>query len=97
MFECPQRSPHGGVDGVDDFRSIHEVVARRYKRLYDQDEVFPDILLIDAALRDDKGQLLIESIHAGTAGEKIPIVVSRSSQLVLQASGSVLREIAIDH
>lgn len=42
-----------GVKGIDDFRSIHEVVARRYRRLSDQDEVFPDILLIDGG----KGQL----------------------------------------
>lgn len=42
-----------GVDGVDDFRSIHEVVARRFKRLSDNSEVFPDILLIDGG----KGQL----------------------------------------
>ncbi|MFN3151849.1 excinuclease ABC subunit UvrC [Bremerella sp.] len=42
-----------GVDGVDDFRSIHEVVARRFKRLSDTSEVFPDILLIDGG----KGQL----------------------------------------
>ena len=42
-----------GVDGVDDFRSIHEVVARRFKRLADENDVFPDILLIDGG----KGQL----------------------------------------
>ena len=41
------------VDGIDDFRSIHEVVSRRFKRLADQNEVFPDILLIDGG----KGQL----------------------------------------
>ncbi len=35
------------VEGVDDFRSIHEVVSRRFRRLQDQEEVFPDILLID--------------------------------------------------
>jgi excinuclease ABC subunit C len=43
----------GGVQGIDDFRSIHEVIARRYRRLSDEDEVFPDILLIDGG----KGQL----------------------------------------
>ena len=42
-----------GVTGIDDFRSIHEVVARRYRRLYDESEVFPDIVLIDGG----KGQL----------------------------------------
>ena len=41
------------VRGVDDFRSIHEVVARRFKRLSDESETFPDILLIDGG----KGQL----------------------------------------
>jgi excinuclease ABC subunit C len=42
-----------GVTGIDDFRSIHEVIARRYRRLSEEDEVFPDILLIDGG----KGQL----------------------------------------
>lgn len=42
-----------GVKGIDDFRSIHEVIARRYKSLVEQDQVFPDILLIDGG----KGQL----------------------------------------
>lgn len=42
-----------GVAGIDDYASIHEVVARRFKRLSDEQEVFPDILLIDGG----KGQL----------------------------------------
>ena len=41
------------VQGIDDFRSIHEVVSRRFQRLYDEQDVFPDILLIDGG----KGQL----------------------------------------
>jgi len=41
------------VRGADDFQSIHEVVARRFGRLHDESEVFPDILLIDGG----KGQL----------------------------------------
>jgi excinuclease ABC subunit C len=41
------------VAGVDDFASIHEVVARRFQRLNDEGQVFPDILLIDGG----KGQL----------------------------------------
>lgn len=42
-----------GVQGVDDFKSIHEVVSRRFQRLHEESEVFPDILLIDGG----KGQL----------------------------------------
>lgn len=42
-----------GVEGIDDYRSMYEVVARRFRRLADTDETFPDILLIDGG----KGQL----------------------------------------
>jgi excinuclease ABC subunit C len=41
------------VDGVDDFASIREVVARRFRRKSHEEEIFPDILLIDGG----KGQL----------------------------------------
>ncbi len=41
------------VEGVDDFASMREVVTRRFRRLSEEDEVFPDILLIDGG----KGQL----------------------------------------
>lgn len=42
-----------GVQGIDDFASIHEVVARRFKRLSDEGEIFPDVLLVDGG----RGQL----------------------------------------
>jgi excinuclease ABC subunit C len=41
------------VTGIDDFRSIHEAVSRRFRRLSDEQMAFPDILLIDGG----KGQL----------------------------------------
>jgi len=41
------------VAGVDDFASIHEVILRRFKRLSQEGESFPDLLLIDGG----KGQL----------------------------------------
>ncbi len=41
------------VEGVDDYGSIREAVARRFQRLHDCGEAFPDILLIDGG----KGQL----------------------------------------
>jgi excinuclease ABC subunit C len=42
-----------GVDGVDDYASIREVIARRFQRLHDESQVFPDLLLVDGG----KGQL----------------------------------------
>ena len=41
------------VKGIDDFRSIYEAVSRRFRRLSDEGDAFPDILLIDGG----KGQL----------------------------------------
>lgn len=41
------------VEGVDDYASIREVVSRRFRRLQQEGEAFPDILLIDGG----KGQL----------------------------------------
>jgi excinuclease ABC subunit C len=41
------------VEGIDDFASVREVVARRFRRLSDEDGVFPDIFMIDGG----KGQL----------------------------------------
>jgi excinuclease ABC subunit C len=41
------------VEGVDDFRSIREVVARRYARQHESSAVLPDLILIDGG----KGQL----------------------------------------
>ncbi len=41
------------VDGPDDFASMEEVVYRRYKRLKEQNEPFPQLVIIDGG----KGQL----------------------------------------
>ena len=41
------------VQGVDDYASIREVVSRRFRRLQREEQVFPDVLLIDGG----KGQL----------------------------------------
>jgi excinuclease ABC subunit C len=60
------------VEGIDDTASIHEVVARRFQRLHDEGQVFPDILLIDGG----KGQL--HAALAAFSGLEIepPMVVS---------------------
>ncbi|GMQ80430.1 MAG: excinuclease ABC subunit UvrC [Planctomycetia bacterium] len=60
------------VAGVDDFASIHEVVARRFQRLQEQEEPFPDLLLIDGGL----GQLRAALAAFGQLGIEPPTVVS---------------------
>ena len=52
------------VDGPDDFASMEEVVYRRYKRLKEQNEPFPQLIIIDGG----KGQLssslkALEKLH----------------------------------
>ncbi len=60
------------VDGIDDYRSIHEVVARRYRRLLDEQEKFPDILLIDGG----KGQLSAAMAAFEECQIEPPVVIS---------------------
>ena len=60
------------VKGIDDYRSIHEVVSRRFQRLYDEQDVFPDILLIDGG----KGQLSSAVAAFEALGIDPPILLS---------------------
>jgi excinuclease ABC subunit C len=64
------------VEGVDDFASMREVISRRFKRLHDEEGVFPDILLIDGG----KGQLnaALDAFH--TLGVTPPTVISLAKQ-----------------
>lgn len=64
------------VKGVDDFRSIYEVVSRRFRKLSDSQEAFPDVLLIDGG----KGQL--SSAMAAFRDQDIepPTVISLAKQ-----------------
>jgi len=41
------------VEGPDDFASMREVIRRRYKRLLEENEQFPDLIIVDGG----KGQL----------------------------------------
>ncbi len=64
------------VEGVDDFASMREVVFRRFKRLHDDDAVFPDILLIDGG----KGQLNAAMDAFRALGIEPPTVISLAKQ-----------------
>ncbi|MDA1015451.1 MAG: UvrB/UvrC motif-containing protein, partial [Planctomycetota bacterium] len=60
------------VEGVDDFASIREVVSRRLRRLSQEGEPFPDILLIDGG----KGQLSSAMDAMKTIGVTPPFTIS---------------------
>lgn len=60
------------VAGIDDYASMHEVVARRFRRLSVEGEGFPDILLIDGG----KGQLGKALTAFETLGIAPPLVLS---------------------
>lgn len=64
------------VAGVDDFASMREVVTRRFRRLRDDDEVFPDILLIDGG----KGQLNAALDAFKALGIDPPCLISLAKQ-----------------
>ena len=64
------------VEKVDDFASMREVVSRRFRRLREEDEVFPDILLIDGG----KGQLNAAMAAFKALGIDPPTVISLAKQ-----------------
>lgn len=64
------------VKGIDDFKSIHEVVARRFQRLHDDQDAFPDILLIDGG----KGQLSSAVAAFQTLDIEPPTLISLAKQ-----------------
>jgi excinuclease ABC subunit C len=60
------------VEGVDDYASIREVIARRFQRLEDESQLFPDLLLIDGG----KGQLTAGLEAFAQLGIMPPAVIS---------------------
>ena len=59
------------VEGPDDFASMNEVVTRRYKRLLEENDALPDLILIDGG----KGQLsaAIDALKAINVYGKVAI------------------------
>jgi excinuclease ABC subunit C len=64
------------VEGVDDFASMREVIFRRFRRLSRENEVFPDILLIDGG----KGQLNAAVDAFSALGLEPPCLISLAKQ-----------------
>jgi len=61
-----------GVEGIDDFRSIHEVVSRRFRKLSEDQSTYPDLLMIDGG----KGQLNAALAAFRDQGLTPPTIVS---------------------
>src|ERR1700677_3319403 len=82
------------VEGVDDFASMREVVARRYKRLQQEEKAMPSVVLIDGGL----GQL-----HAAAAAlESLeiinqPLAAIAKREEILYVYGQEKDPIALDH
>ncbi|MBP2132675.1 excinuclease ABC subunit C [Methanomicrobium sp. W14] len=58
------------VDKIDDFASIAEVVKRRYSRLKNEGDTYPDLIIIDGG----KGQLSAAKGALDEVGVKIPLI-----------------------
>lgn len=58
-----------GTQGIDDFKSMAEVVRRRYVRLAADKEALPDLVLIDGG----KGQLAAAVSALKAAGARVPV------------------------
>ncbi|MCA9115737.1 MAG: excinuclease ABC subunit UvrC [Planctomycetaceae bacterium] len=64
------------VDGVDDYGSIREVVSRRFRKLSQEGETFPDLLLIDGG----RGQLNAAMAAMEAVGVDPPFTISLAKQ-----------------
>jgi excinuclease ABC subunit C len=78
------------VDGIDDFKSIHEVVSRRFARLAREGASLPDIFLIDGG----KGQLSAAMDAVESLGVTPPCMISlakREEEIFLPGRSEPLR------
>ena len=68
------------VQGIDDYASLQEVVARRFTRLREDEVVFPDILLIDGG----KGQLgrAVKSFEALQIVPPLVLSLAKKEELI---------------
>ena len=78
------------VDGIDDFKSIHEVVSRRFARLAREGGSLPDIFLVDGG----KGQLSAALDAVESLGIEPPCIISlakREEEVFLPGRSEPLR------
>ncbi len=73
----------------DDFASMREVVGRRYRRLRDEGQPFPDLVLIDGGL----GQLNAALAALEAEGVVLPAIVglAKAEETIVRPGGATLR------
>jgi excinuclease ABC subunit C len=78
------------VAGIDDFKSIHEVVSRRFARLVREGAALPDVFLVDGG----KGQLSAALDALESLGVEPPCIISlakREEEVFLPGRSEPLR------
>jgi excinuclease ABC subunit C len=78
------------VTGVDDYKSIQEVVGRRYREAGKNNELYPDVILIDGGL----GQLHAAQEAFAAMDCKPPMVISlakREEEIFVQARAAPMK------
>jgi len=77
------------IKGIDDFKMIAEVVRRRYRRLRNEGQVFPDLVVIDGG----KGQLSAALAELESLEIDIPVVslAKREEEVFLPGKRNALR------
>src|ERR1700683_2256381 len=82
------------VEGVDDFASMREVVTRRYKRVLEQKEDMPSLVLIDGGI----GQLhaAAEALEAlGIVNQPLASIAKREE--IIYVFGQESEPVVLDH
>lgn len=78
------------VQGVDDYASIREVIGRRFQKMHEDGQVFPDLLLIDGG----KGQLSAAEAVFAQLGIQRPALISlakREEEIFIAGQSEPLR------
>jgi len=84
----------GTVEGVDDFASVREVTRRRFTRLAREEQVFPDVFLIDGGI----GQLSSAAKEVEALGEARPRLLSlaKREETLYRWTGTRAVEVKVD-
>jgi len=88
-----------GVDGVDDFASMREVIERRYRRLQEEKKPFPGLILIDGGIGQlhaaahslDKLEVINQPVASIAKREEIIYVLGQEDEpVVLERHSPIL-------